>query len=263
VLLANMLFFCLLVRRARRRRAEAQIGTGEKLRRHHEPVRHLGARLLDEQDTERSRIARELHDDIGQQLAVLSIDLEMLRRAEPHESEPLVEDALSRAADAARSVRDLSRRLHPAKLQLVGLVAAVQALQQELSVSSVTFVFTHQDVPSELPPALTLAVFRIIEEAVQNAVMHSGAGTITVQVRGEPAALELTVSDDGAGFDVRAARAHGLGLVRTAERVQAIGGVLDIQSAPGAGTTVRVRVPLAAGPDVDFSQPSSGRRLAK
>ena len=134
VLLAQTFLIAgLLVQRRRRRQAEEQVrGSEEALRRSYERIRDLGSRLLQAQDTERSRVARELHDDISQQIALLSIDLELLSGAVPPDTEGLAGEALDRVHGIARSVHDLSHRLHPAKLRLIGLVAAIQALQREL-----------------------------------------------------------------------------------------------------------------------------------
>ena len=163
----------LLVQRRMRRQAEDHVRRDEEaLRGSSERIRHLGARLLQAQDSERSRIARELHDDISQQVALLSIDLELLLGAVPPDTEPLAGEALNRAQDLARSVHDLSHRLHPTKLRLIGLVPALQALQRELSRSDTTIAFTHQGVPANLPLDLTLSVFRVAQEAVQNALKH-------------------------------------------------------------------------------------------
>ena len=175
----------------------------------------------------------------------MSIDLELLNGAVPPDSRSLAGEALHRAQDVARSIHDLSHRLHPAKLRLIGLVAALEALKRELSRSELTVSFTHADVPANLPHDLTLSVFRIVQEALQNALKYSRARSVNVHLRGGPDTLALTVSDDGVGFDVEAAWGKGLGLISISERIEAIGGTLDMQSAPGAGTTLTIDIPLA------------------
>ena len=235
----------LLLQRRMRRQAEDHVRRDEEaLRGSSERIRHLGARLLHAQDSERSRIARELHDDISQQVALLSIDLELLLGAVQPDTEPLAGEALNRVQDLARSVHDLSHRLHPAKLRLLGLVPALQALQRELSRSDKTIAFTHEGVPPNLPPDLTLSVYRVVQEAVQNALKHGRARTVTVDLRGGSNVLGLTVSDDGVGFDVDAAWGEGLGLISMGERIEAIEGTLDIRSTPGGGTGLTITVPL-------------------
>ena len=235
----------LLVQRRMRRQAEDHVRRDqEALRGSYERIRDLGARLLQAEDSERSRIARELHDDISQQVALLSINLELLRGAVPPDTEPLAGEALNRVQDLARSLHDLSHRLHPTKLRLIGLVPALQALQRELSRSDTTIAFTHEGVPANLPLDLTLSVFRVVQEAVQNALKHGRARTVTVDLRGGSNVLALTVSDDGVGFDVDAAWGEGLGLISMGERIEAIEGTLDIRSTPGGGTCLTITVPL-------------------
>ena len=176
----------LLVQRRRRRLAEDQArGSQEALKGSYERIRDFGSRLIRAQDTERSRIARELHDDISQQVALLSSDLELLLGgAVTPGHEALMGEAWSRTQQIATSLHDLSHRLHPAKLRLIGLVAGLQALQREMSRSDLKVTFTHDKVPASLPPELTVSLFRIAQEAVQNAVKHSKAETVRVHLQG-------------------------------------------------------------------------------
>jgi signal transduction histidine kinase len=251
VLLAQtVLIVGLLVQRTRRRQAELEVREGQSaLMASYERIRDLGRRLLNAQETERSRIARELHDDISQQMALLTIDLELLESAPGH-SEPLAVEATNRAHDIAKSLHDLSRRLHPARLRLIGLVAAINGLRQELSKSSgIPIDFTHDQLPSTLPPDLTLCLFRVVQEALQNAVKHSRAHQISVHLGVGTDALSLTIADDGVGFDVDAATDRGLGLISMSERLDMHGGTIDIRSRPGAGTRLDVAVPLRAHAD--------------
>ena len=248
VLIAQTLLIAgLLVQRRRRREAEEEVrGSREALQQSYDRIRDLGSRLLHAQDSERARVARELHDDISQQVALLSIDLELLSSSVPQNSEALADEVVNRAHGIARSVHDLSHRLHPAKLRLIGLVPALQALQRELSRSESAILFTHEDVPMNLPPDLTLTLFRVVQEALQNALKYSKARTIAVHLQGASKGLVLTVIDDGIGFDVGAAVGKGLGLISVAERIEAVGGTLDIHSVPGAGTALTIAVPVAA-----------------
>jgi signal transduction histidine kinase len=237
----------LLIQRSRRRQAEEQVrGSQAALRTSYERIRDLGARLLGAQENERSRIARELHDDVSQQLALLEMDLKLLDGAVQGDPGGLVDEALNRAQGIARSVHDLSHRLHPAKLRLIGLVAAIHGLQRELSQTNIDITFTHDNVPPTLPPDLTLCLFRISQEALQNAVKYSQARHVSVCLHGVPEGLALTIVDDGVGFDVDTAWGKGLGLVSMGERVEAIGGTFQVYSKPGAGTRVEVNVPLRA-----------------
>jgi signal transduction histidine kinase len=245
VLLAqSLLIVGLLVQRIRRRQAEEQVrGSQTELRASYDRIRDLGARLLNAQETERARIARELHDDVSQQMALLEIDLEILGRSGEVGGESLRE-VLHRARDVGRSVHELSHSLHPAKLRLIGLVAGLHGLQRELSQSSAAITFTHDQVPPALSPDLTLCLFRVVQEALQNALKYGKANNIAVVLRGQPTGLILTVTDDGIGFDVNAAWGKGLGLISMWERVEAMGGTCEFHSQPGIGTRVEVVAPL-------------------
>jgi signal transduction histidine kinase len=242
----------LRVQRTRRRQAEERVrGNQEELRTSYERIRDLGSRLLNAQETERSRIARELHDDISQQMALLEIDLELLGGAVQGDAEGLASEVLNRAQSVAKSVHDLSHRLHPAKLRLIGLVAALHGLQRELSQSHIAITFTHDNVPSTLPPDLTLCLFRIVQEALQNAIKYSGAYQVRVHLAGDAQGLTLKIEDDGVGFDVSAAWGKGLGLISIDERLEAIGGTFEIRSKPGAGTRLEVTVPFRVAEDTE------------
>ena len=254
VLLAQVLLMTgMIVERRMRWRAEAQVrGSQEALRNSYERIRYLGARLLQSQDAEHARIARELHDDISQQVALLSIDLELLSGVVPPEAEALANEATQRTLELVRSVHDLSHRLHPAKLRLIGLVGALESLQRELSRPDMTITFVHAGVPPDLPPELTLSLFRIVQEALRNALKYSRARLVDVVLRGGPDRLVLTIADDGVGFDVEAAWGKGLGLVSISERIESVGGTFRVRSTPGGGgTSFSIEVPLALEPESD------------
>jgi len=238
----------LLVQRARRREAETQLHASQtRLRVSYDRIRDLGKRLLTAQERERARIARDLHDDISQQMAVLTIDLELLNRTPAGGAEDvgrLTTDALVHAQGVSRSVRALSHQLHPENLRLLGLVSAINSLRRELSTSDVTVTFSHDNVPAALPQELTLCLFRIAQEAVRNAVAHSRGCDVAIRLAGGHDELALTVIDNGVGFDVDAAN-HGLGLISMSERAEQVGATLQIRSQPGSGTRVEVSVSLA------------------
>ena len=239
----------LILQGARRRRAEAKAReAAAELRLSYERIRDLGGRLLGAQDAERSRIARELHDDISQQLTLLSMDLALLSHAQagrPDDAEKLAHEAHERVVAVATSVHQLSHQLHPARLRLVGLVAALSSLQQEIQSSGHRITFTHEGVPDAIAQDLKVCLYRVAQEAVQNAIKYSGAREIFMSLAGTGDALTLVVGDHGAGFDAQASMHRGLGLVSMGERVEAFGGTLRIQSAPGAGTRIEATVPLA------------------
>ena len=228
----------LLVHRAKRRRAELE------LRATFARTRELGRQLLTAQETERTRIAGELHDDISQQLAILRIDLHQLAGIVQGPAETVASQAMKYADDIATSVRNLSHKLHPAKLRLVGLVTALEGLIAEFSHRNSSITFTHERVPASLPPDLALCVFRVVQEALQNALKHSQARTISVHLTGNADRLELTVVDDGVGFVVEGVEHKGFGLVTMGERVEAMGGSFNVSSSPHRGTRLDVSMPV-------------------
>jgi two-component system NarL family sensor kinase len=179
-------------------------------------------------------------------VALLSIDLDLLRGAVLGSANDLAEDVFNRVQQLAHSVHDLSHNLHPAKLRLIGLVAAISGFQHELVLAGVGITFSHTNVPSELPPELTPSLFRVVQEAVQNAIKHGHAHRIAVDLARIPRGLSLSISDDGVGFDVASAWGKGLGLISMGERLEAVGGRMEIHSMPESGTRVEVTVPLSA-----------------
>jgi signal transduction histidine kinase len=245
----------LLIQRAKRRRVELELRSGERelrgsqamLRVSYERIRHLSRRLLGEQEAERARIARELHDDINQQLAILSIELDRLRsdQVQVHCAKRLSR-ALETVQGISTSVHELSHRLHPSKLQLIGLVAALDHLRRDLSPPHLPIAFSHRNVPSEIDQNIALCVFRVAQEALVNAVKHSDAAHIWVDLTGGPFSVALTITDDGRGFDVNGLPNAGLGLISMRERVASVGGVLEIHATPASGTRLRVTVPSQA-----------------
>jgi signal transduction histidine kinase len=254
VLAQTSLIAGLLVQMKRRRQAEARLRTSqEALRSSYERIRDLGSRLLSAQDTERSRIARELHDDVSQEMARLMLDLSLLARAGNDHTQKMSCEALTRARSIATSVHDLSHRLHPANLRLLGLVPSIEGLLDELSRHALSIAFTHENVPRKLPAELTLCLFRVAQQALQNAIEHSHATRVSIDLSGGPEGLTLTVIDDGVGFDVDAVWGKGLGLISMSERVTAIGGTLAIHSTPGAGTRLTAAMPVGVREENEVS----------
>jgi len=236
----------LLVQRARRQQVERDLrGSEARLHVSYDRIRSLSRRLLGEQEAERARIARELHDGVNQQVAILSIELDQLRSdgLSIHSAERLSR-ALETTQGISTSVRDLSHRLHPAWLQLIGLVDGLDSLRRDLSSPHLAIAFAHQDVPAVIDPDIALCLFRVAQEALANAVKHSDARHISVELTGARASLALTITDDGKGFDVESVPNGGLGLVSMRERVESVGGLLEIHASPGSGTRLRVTVPV-------------------
>jgi len=241
----------LLVQRSKRRQTELELRRSQiDLRASYDRIQHLGRRLLHDQEEERGRVARELHDDICQQLGCLVFELEMLRRGEQQrrKADRTLAAVVEIAQGAVNSVRNLSHQLHPEKLRLIGLVAAIRGLVKDLSAPGLTIAFSHKSVPEWLPDDLALSLFRIVQEALNNIVKHSGATRVSVALSGQAHQLALSIADDGVGFNVDDTRTSGLGLLSIQERLQSLGGRLDILSQPGSGTQLEIRVPITAAP---------------
>jgi signal transduction histidine kinase len=233
-------------RRHRRNARHDELGKASRI---DERMGDVGWRLLKAQEEERSRIARELHDDISQQAAVLMIDLQRaidFARRRRSEARKLVCDALAHAKSLSKSVHDLSYKLHPEHLRVVGLVGALAQLQRDLSRPGLVIKVSVENVARTLPDDIALCLFRVVQEGMHNAIKHSGARHFSVQLSGENDVLMLVMTDDGRGFDVRAASGKGLGLIGMRERLGAVGGTLEIISRQGAGTRLDVSVPVAA-----------------
>ena len=255
LLAQSVLIAGLLVQRAKRQRVELELrgrerelrGSQAQLHVSYDRIRDLSRRLLGEQEAERARIARELHDDINQQLAILSIELDGLRsdQQEVHSAKRLSR-AMETTQGISTSVRELSHRLHPSRLRLIGLVAALDNLRRDLSPPHLPIAFSHRDVPAEIDENVALCVFRVAQEALRNAVKHSDAAHIWADLTGGPSSVTLTITDDGKGFDVNGPPNAGLGLISMRERVESVGGVLEIHATPTSGTGLKVTVPIQA-----------------
>jgi PAS domain S-box-containing protein len=210
----------------------------------------VGGRLIEAHEEERTWIARELHDDIGQQLALLANNLALMEQDPPDSAAEIhnrTHEHLKRVREIAADTQAMSHRLHSSKLRLLGIVAAVKSFCRELSEQhKVEIDFTHTDIPPTVPEEISLCLFRVMQEALHNAVKHSGVRHIEVELHGAPDGIDLTVRDAGVGFDPEAlANNRGLGLVSMQERVNLVKGTFSIDSRPGHGTTIHVRVPLS------------------
>jgi PAS domain S-box-containing protein len=207
-------------------------------------LRELSGKLIAAQEEERRRIARDLHDGVGQRMALLSIRLHDLRqRVRASDEVSVLLDHLWEDSEVvAREVHSLSHRLHSAKLTALGLVGAIASECREMSESGVLVQFADDGVPP-LSSDVELCVFRIVQAALGNVVKHSRASSARVTMKGDRHELVLTVQDGGVGF-VADQRVEGLGLVSIRERVRSIGGELKVRSAPGQGTVIEARVPV-------------------
>jgi signal transduction histidine kinase len=217
---------------------------------HNEAVlRELTGRLINAQEEERKRVARELHDDLNQRMALLSIELEQIGQEvkKPLAVHRRLEDLQSQAREISTDIHQLSYRLHPSKLDHLGLAAAVKSLCQEISAKGKLVVdFQQSGFPATLAPDVTLCVFRIAQEALRNCVKHSRASVVRVMLEHTEREIRLSVMDDGCGFDVESeAMEKGLGFTSMRERLRIVEGTIEFRSQPMHGTVIEVSVPLA------------------
>jgi len=227
---------------------------------------HLGGKLIAAQEDERRRIARDLHDSVSQRLALLSIGLDELKRLVSSQTDALaiVNRMWEDTTTVAEELHSLSHRLHSAKLEALGLVAAVAALCREMSAQGVLVQFV-SDADQVVPADVALCLFRIAQEALTNVVKHSGASTARVALSAATNLVVLRVEDAGRGFGSDGP-ADGLGLISMRERARSVGGAVIIQSAPGRGTAIETRIPvsgLSALPAPAESADTSSRRNAE
>ena len=228
-----------------------------------EALSSLSRRLIQAQEAERARIARDLHDDIGQRLALLTVTVEQLTDIRSHTSDEGRShlDALrAQTAEISASVRALAHELHSSRLQHLGVVAAMKGFCAELSAQQKVEVdFGSAEIQPGVPAETALCLFRVLQEALHNAVRHSGVRQFEVQLRETPDALQLTVRDKGSGFDPETAiDGGGLGLTSMKERLKLVGGELLIKSRPSRGTTIVARVPRLPIAEI----PTIARRIA-
>jgi PAS domain S-box-containing protein len=214
-----------------------------------EALASLSHKLIEAQEEERTRIARELHDDINQRIVLLALNLEELRQGVPVsqvQTRHNLEEACGNVGNLATDIQALSHRLHSSKLDVLGLAAACHGFCQELSDrQNVEIAFHSEGIPKHLPQETSICLFRVLQEALQNALKHSGARQFEVTLKGTSNEIHLRVRDGGVGFDPeKAMNQPGIGLVSMQERMKLVDGQLSIDSKVGRGTTVHARVPF-------------------
>ena len=243
----------LLWQRSRRQRAERSLLAREAtLRASYDRIRRLTGRLIDAQESTRAAIARDLHDDVCQELVALALGVSSLKSSYQL-PEPMFQEALrrihQRMLTTVDGVRRLSHDLHPATLRLLGLPAALRAHCVEVEKRYDVQVNLNVDANAgAISQELALCLFRIAQEALRNGAVHGDARHLDVTLMRAGDSIDLTVADDGNGFDVEAVRqdGSGLGLVSMEERVHLAGGHVEILSRPRVGTSIRVSVPARA-----------------
>jgi two-component system, NarL family, sensor histidine kinase UhpB len=209
--------------------------------------RRAGSAVLQAQEEERARVARDLHDEVNQSLTGLLLRLEAAREAAPPELEGELDETKALANQAMRELLSLARQLRPTALDDLGLVAATAGQVEQLARGEITADFETDGDFSDLSDDAQLVVYRVAQEALSNAARHSGATRVNVRLgRREDGGVELTVADDGRGFAF-AESERGLGIGGMRERALLVGGELTIESRPERGTTVRLMVPGESG----------------
>ena len=210
-------------------------------------LRELSARLIHAQEEERSRVARELHDDLNQRMALLTMELGQL--ADIKRSSELgarLRSVREQAREISSDIHRLSYKLHPSKLDYLGLAPAIKSLCQEIrAMGKFEVEFQQSELPDDLPKDVTLCVFRIAQEALRNCARHSGASWAQVTLAINYQEIYLSVSDDGCGFDMESdAMKKGLGFTSMRERLRIVGGKIEVRSKPMQGTVIKVSVPV-------------------
>ena len=207
-------------------------------KRSEEALMSMTRRLIEAQ--ERTRIARELHDDIGQRLALLAINLTQLQQSplKLFEVHDRIGELQKETSEIATDLQTLSHQLHSAKLEYLGIASAMRGFCQEFEKQTkVRIDFQSRDLPSPVPPDVSLCLFRVLQESLHNSAKHSGAEHVEVGLWGMSNEIHLVVSDSGAGFDSEAAKENpGLGLVSMQERLRVLKGTFSIESQTQRGT---------------------------
>ena len=221
----------------------------EAIRASNERIKDLAGRLIVAQEDERRRISRDLHDDLNQRIAALTISISNRKRRLPDSREEIV-DRLSElqlgAVDLAENVRVLSHQLHSAVLEHAGLESALRATCDEFaSHTGIAVDFSAEGDAEPVPRDVALCVYRVVQEALRNVEKHAAASRASVLLRCEGRDVSALVADEGGGFDYdEAKRRNGLGLVSMEERVRLLHGTLEVDTAPGRGTRLRARIPF-------------------
>jgi PAS domain S-box-containing protein len=229
-------------------------------RRAQETLRDLSGRLIGAQEQERARIGRELHDNVSQRLALLSMRIDVLRNSVPPGAEDMAAGLASlgtATSDISREVHALSHRLHSIKLEALGLVSALRAHCRELSQHGIQVRFAAANVQNRVPRDIALCLYRVAQEALANVVQHSGVTDAQVELSGGTNEIVLRVADGGKGFDPSGPSSDGLGLTSMRERVRLLGGSITVNSKPNGGTVVEVQVAIPAATPSATRPPSA------
>jgi signal transduction histidine kinase len=212
-----------------------------------ETLSTMSRKLIQSQEQERARIGRELHDDINQRIAMLAVELEHLQD-NPAEVQTRLPELRAQTMELSNDVQAMSHDLHSSKLEYLGVVAGMKSWCREFSERQAMEIDFKSDISSVVPLDVGICLFRVLQEALNNALKHSGVKRIEVQLREESGEIHITIRDLGKGFDLEAVRqGRGLGLTSMQERVRLVNGTITIESKPMGGTTIHVQVPVELG----------------
>lgn len=208
-------------------------------------LRKSKARLIDSQEQERRRIARELHDGVGQSLALLEIELGQLEVECDPEVRSRLQSAIHQVSEISSVAREISHGLHPSHLEYLGLAGALAKLCRDFSRDrSLNIDFVHSDLPGRLNPDVSLSLYRVAQEALHNVSKYSHARHVEIRLKQKAGRLRMDIVDDGIGFAVEHKTSAGIGLESMRERMEFVGGTIAITSAPMKGTRIHASVPL-------------------
>jgi two-component system CheB/CheR fusion protein len=229
----------------------ALASTSAALRHSQIQLRTLATGLLRAQEEERLRISRELHDDISQKLTALTVEAETLARKTRQAggvSQKELRTLRDRLAAVSEDVRRTAQQLRPSSLEHLGLAPALKSYCADFArKEGIGVRFLARNLPRTIPPEVALNLYRVVQEALSNVAKHSGARSAGVSLSARGDSLHLVIKDTGRGFDPALARSHGLGLINMDERVRSLGGTLSLQTQPGHGVHIDVRVPVRKG----------------
>jgi len=236
------------------RASEAMLQARERqLQQNQEDLRALAGQLLTAQEEDRRRISRDLHDDVNQRLAMLTMDLRQMEKTpftDPDHQRTEICRVSERLTAVSDDVRRMAYRFHPSILDDLGLVKAVRRLVDDFSAQTgIKSTYAYNDPVASLPAEVTICIFRVVQESLSNIARHARASHVEVELSCEEEKVDVCIHDDGMGFDVKQSSMPGghLGLLSMKERARLAKGALEVTSTPGHGTRIRVEIPLAQG----------------
>jgi signal transduction histidine kinase len=238
------------------RASEAMLRASERqLQQNQEDLRALAGQLLTAQEEDRRRISRDLHDDINQRLAMLTMDMRQVEKApftDPDHLRKEFRRVSERLTAVSDDIRRMAYRFHPSILDDLGLVKAVRRLVDDFSAhTGIKSTYVYDDPVASLPAEVTICIFRVVQESLSNIARHARASHVEVELICEKEKVDLLIFDDGVGFDAKQSSTPvgHLGLLSMKERARLAKGTLDVTSTPGRGTRIRVEIPLTQGGD--------------